>query len=159
MNVVGQREASGGSTTATSRRLQGDRRTRPTRMFSRYAVLGGRRRGGRRAGETDNIYVDRHGPLLLFGALALALLNVLDAFFTMLFLSHGGQELNPLIDSMLGLGLWPFLLTKTIGVGICVAFLVMTKTFAAARVGLIVLLTGYTALLGWHLWLLTCLDG
>lgn len=159
MNVVGARGESVGSATGTSRRLQGDRRTRPTPMFSRYALFGGRRRGGRRAGETDNIYVDRHGPLLLFGALALALLNVLDAFFTMLFLSHGGQELNPLIESMLALGPWPFLVTKTIGVGICVGFLVMTKTFPAARVGLIVLLTGYTTLLGWHLWLLTCLDG
>lgn len=159
MNGMGEHGGSVGSATEPLRRLQGDRRTKPTPIFSRYTLFGGRRRGGRRAGETENIYVDRHGPLLLFGALALSLLNVLDAFFTMLFLSHGGQELNPLIDSMLGLGLWPFLITKTIGVGICVAFLVMTKTFAAARIGLIVLLTGYTALLGWHLWLLTCLDG
>ncbi len=137
-----------------SRRQGGDRRKHPTRLFCRHTFWGGRRRRGRRAGETENIYVDRHGALLLLGALGLAVLNVLDAFFTMLFLSHGGQELNPLIDAVLGFGTWPFLVTKTIGVGICVAFLVLTETFRAARIGLIILIAGYSALLCWHVWLL-----
>lgn len=123
-------------------------------MLSAFAWWGGRRVRGRRDGEIANIYVDQHGPLLLFVAVALAGLNVLDAYFTILFLSHGGQELNPLVDNLLRLGVWPFILLKSLGVGICVAFLTLTKNFLAARIGLGFLFVGYSLLLGWHLYLL-----
>ncbi|HLU38054.1 MAG TPA: DUF5658 family protein [Planctomycetota bacterium] len=136
------------------RRRLPDRRAEPTPMLSRYAWHGGRRRAGRRAGETTNIYVDQHGPALLAVVVALTALNFLDAYFTVLFLSYGGQELNPLVDALLRLGPWPFVLAKSLGVGVCAAFLTTTKNFVAARIGLGVLTVGYLALLAWHLYLL-----
>lgn len=131
-----------------------DRRRQPTPMLSRYAWFGGRRVAGRRRWERSNIYVDQHGPTLLSVVLALTALNFLDAYFTILFLSYGGQELNPVVDSLLTFGPWPFLLAKSLGVGLCVGFLTVTKNFVAARVGLGALTLGYLALLGWHFHLL-----
>lgn len=123
-------------------------------MLSRHAWLGGRRRAGRRATERQNVYVDEHGHGLLAVVVSLTALNFLDAYFTILFLSHGGQELNPVVDALLRFGPWPFLLAKSVGVGFCAAFLTVTKNFRAARVGLAVLTVGYALLLGWHLYLL-----
>lgn len=123
-------------------------------MLSRYAWFGGRRTAGRRRGERSNVYVDQHGPVLLAVVLGLTALNFLDAYFTVLFLSYGGQELNPVVETLLAFGPWPFLLAKSLGVGLCVGFLTLTKNFRAARTGLAVLTLGYLALLAWHFHLL-----
>ena len=125
-------------------------------MFSRYTLFGGRRRnGGRRPGANVNAFVDVHGAPLFFATVAVVALNFLDAWFTMLFLSYGGQELNPIMDAIIRIGPWPFLLLKSAGIGFCVAFLTLAKNFRIARIGLWVVLVGYILLLGWHLFLLT----
>ncbi len=135
-----------------------DRRRAPTPMLSRFACVGGRRAVGRRVAERANIYVDQHGPLLLLVVVWLTALNFLDAYFTFLFLSYGGQELNPVVDHLLTYGPWPFLLAKSVGVGLCVGFLTATKNFLSARIGLGLLTFGYTVLLGWHFYLLSYLS-
>lgn len=131
-----------------------DRRRRRTPMLSRYSLFGGRRTGARRAGEQEGIFVDRHGPGLLAVVLLIVVLNVLDAWFTLLFLSHGGREMNPVVQAILDWGNTAFLAFKTVGIGACVGILALTKNFRAARVGLWVVASGYTLLLGWHLWLI-----
>jgi hypothetical protein len=125
-------------------------------MFSRHALLGGRRAGGRRVGEQQAVFVDRHGPGLLAVGLAIVVLNVLDAWFTLLLLSMGGREMNPLVQAILDWSVPAFLLFKTAGIGVCVGFLALTKNFRAARIGMGVVLGGYALLLGWHLYLLEC---
>lgn len=129
-------------------------------MWSRYTLGGGRRRTVRRDEERDGAFVDVHGPRMLVLVLLIVGLNVLDAWFTLLFLSHGGKELNPLVQAVLDLGThpWPFVLLKTLGIGAACAFLTMTKHFRPARIGLWVVLVGYAALLGWHLVLLSWLN-
>lgn len=141
-------------------RRGGDRRRRPTPMWSRYALFGGRRRTVRRAEEREGAFVDVHGPRLLLLVLAIVALNLLDAWFTLLFLAHGGKEMNPFVQQILDLGghPWPFVVFKTIGIGLCCAFLTLTKNFRSARFGLWFVLGGYTVLLGWHLYLLSWLD-
>jgi hypothetical protein len=131
-----------------------DRRRRPTAMFSRYTLFGGRRKACRRTHERQGAFVDQHGPVLFAVITSIVALNFLDAFFTALFLSHGGQEMNPVIDWLLGFGLWPFLIGKSLGIGVCVAFLTLTKNFAVSRGGLTIVLVGYLGLLFWHLHLL-----
>jgi hypothetical protein len=125
-------------------------------MWSRYVLFGGRRRSIRRTEERAGAFVDVHGPGMLFVVLAVVALNVLDAWYTVLFLSHGGEELNPFVQVVLDLGShpWPFLLLKTLGIGLACAFLMLAKNFRSARLGLAFVLVGYTLLLGWHLWLL-----
>ena len=61
------------------------------------------------------------------------------------------------VDRILACGPEAFILFKTLGIGICVAFLTVTKNFKAARIGLAVVLGGYSLLLAWHLLLLATL--
>jgi hypothetical protein len=126
-------------------------------MLSHYSVFGGRRRGGRRGVEVEGAFVDHHGPGLFAVVTAVAALNILDAFFTILFLSYGGRELNPVVQLSLDAGVWPFIWLKSIGIGICLLFLTVTKNFRFARVGLAVIFVGYLLLLGWHGYLYTWL--
>lgn len=64
----------------------------------RYWFCGQRRRARRRE---DQGYVDVYDPLVVCVCLATLLLSCLDAFFTVLLLSAGGHELNPLMDGLL----------------------------------------------------------
>lgn len=124
-------------------------------MFSRYTLWGGRRRSsGRRSGEAPACFVDEHGALLFLVVVTIIALNFLDAWFTIYFLSHGGTELNPLVNWLLQGGTWPFILAKSLGIGACVGVLTLTKNFKVARLGLGVVLIGYSLLLCWHLTLL-----
>lgn len=134
-----------------------DRRRGPTPMLSRYSFWGGRRAHVRRLEDDPEVFVDRYGTRLFVAVLSVVLLNLLDAFFTLLFLAHGGQELNPLVDHVLGYGPQAFILFKTLGIGTCAAFLTITVRFRAARIGLWVVLVGYSLLLCWHLLLLATL--
>ena len=129
-------------------------------MLSRYVLHGGRRRSVRRAEEREGAFVDVHGPKLLLMVVGILGLNLLDAWFTLLFLSHGGRELNPVVQAVLDFDShpWPFLIFKTVGIGCACGFLTLTKNFRPARIGLWVVLVGYTVLLGWHLYLLSWLD-
>ncbi len=144
---------------AEEQRLQSDRRRRPTPMFSRYVLWGGRRRDVRRADEREGAFVDVHGPRLFALVLAILALNLLDAWFTLVFLSHGGKELNPMVQMVLDLGghPLPFLFLKTFGIGVLCAYLTLAKNFRSARIGLWIVFGGYSVLLGWHLYLLTLL--
>ena len=127
-----------------------DRRS-PQGVLTRHSVLGGRRRVARRLGERVGYIADQHGVFLFVAVAAIIVLNILDAFYTMLFLSHGGIEMNPFVDWVLQTGgVWLFLLVKSVGIGLCVGFLTVTKNFTASRVGLVLVLAGYLALLCWH---------
>ena len=78
------------------RRTGIDRRERATGLFSRHWLIG-RRKIGRRDGETSNIYVDRYDAwdwTLVLGVLGLSLL---DMVFTLIHLEAGGTEANPVM--------------------------------------------------------------
>jgi len=124
-------------------------------MFSRHALLGGRREACRRDDERWGNFVDNHGWVLFMVVSAVLLLSVLDALFTVLFLSYGAVELNPVVAASLDSGLWLFLTMKSLGIGICVTFLTLTKNFKVSRAGLGVVFVGYSALLVWHSYLYT----
>lgn len=136
-------------------RARRDRRKQPTPMFSRYAFFGGRRAAHRRGAEQGQGFVDVHGHGLFAVVTGLAALNILDAFFTILFLSYGGEELNPIVQLSLDMGMWSFIALKSVGIGICAVFLVVTKNYLVSRIGLAFVFVGYTALLGWHAYLYT----
>jgi hypothetical protein len=135
------------------RREGADRRSRPTAMLSRYTLLGGRREQGRRRHEQTNVFVDRFGQGVFLVAGLILLLNVLDAFFTLLFLGVGGEEVNPIALFLLNVGPWAFLATKTVGIGLCTCYLVLVKNFRGVGFGIACVLVAYMALLGWHFYL------
>ncbi len=136
------------------RRRVPDRRKRPTPMFSKYTVFGGRRIRARRENEKRGSFVDQHGVGLLVLLLLVAGFNIVDAYFTLFFLGHGAREANPVALFLLNIAPWVFVLSKSLGIGICLAFLCLAKNFYTARFGLFLVFTLYFLLSLYHLFLL-----
>lgn len=128
-------------------RRQGDRRARPTRPWlDLFSPL--RRARGRRA--SDRGYVDRYTKQDVALLLAIFLLNVADAFMTMLWLHRGGREANPVMDFFLDIGPAAFLFQKCLVVGFWLILLLVHKNFRFAKIGLYASLAVYAGLLVVH---------
>jgi hypothetical protein len=136
------------------RRVRPDRRGRPTPIEARF-WLAGRRQRGRRRGERDNIYVDRYEVRDVGLAAAVLVLNVLDAFLTVVYLSYGGAEANPVAAWLLECGVGWFLAAKSLAVSVCLLFLILHKNFRFVRPALRLLLFFYAVLLVYHMYLQT----
>jgi hypothetical protein len=80
--------------------------------------------------------------------------SALDACCTLLFLDRGGQEANPLMALVIGMGQIPFVGLKMALTGIGAWFLVAHYYFPIAYLALLGLAGGYTALLVLHVVLL-----
>jgi hypothetical protein len=130
------------------------RRREPTPRFSRYTFFGGRRRRGRREGETEGTFVDQYSGRLVAIMLWIAVMNAADSFFTLLHLQSGGIELNPVAEAMLQTGRIGFVLLKSLLITIPLIVLTMHKNFPLARLGIWTAAAAYTVLLGYHLALL-----
>ena len=138
-----------GSVHIGEERRASDRRREPTRPLSR--LLGGpyrRARGRRLSDQVD--YVDLYSRRDIALLLAIFLLNVGDAFFTMLWLSRGGREANPVMDFFLDIGPGAFIMQKCFIVGIWLVVLLVHKNFRFARLGLYAALAVYSMLMIVH---------
>ncbi|MCA9501594.1 MAG: hypothetical protein H6748_13000 [Spirochaetaceae bacterium] len=145
--VEGDAAAANGSQPVGERR-RSDRRTRPTSPWS--AFFGPVRRSrGRRASDAPG-YVDRYTRTDVALLLAIFLLNVADAFFTMLWLERGGREANPVMDFFLDIGPYAFLAQKCLVVGFWLVLLLVHKNYRLARIGLYASLAIYGTLLIVH---------
>ncbi len=141
-----------GNDATTERRLPGpDRRQRPTPMLSRFTFFGGRRKAGRRVGETENIFVDVYSPLLVVLLLVFFTLTVVDSVSTLVYLGKGGQELNPIAQWMIDQGSLFFVTWKGVLSGLCLVFVMLHKNFKPARIAIGVGFTFYTLLGLYHL--------
>ena len=97
--------------TGEERRVASDRRNVPTRGWD--SILGfHRRQRGRRAGESENIYVDTYTRQDVALTVGILTLNILDAFFTLRWLDMGGGEGNPLMEMLIRGSDMLFLLKK-----------------------------------------------
>jgi len=137
-----------GATWSGADRRASDRRQRPTRPWSDL-LTPLRRAHGRRADDVKG-YVDRYSKRDVALLLAIFLLNVADAFMTMLWLHRGGREANPIMDFLLDLGPWAFLAQKCLVVGFWLILLLVHKNFRFARIGLYASLAVYALLLLLH---------
>jgi len=128
-----------------------DRRRRATPMLSRYTFFGGRRREGRRDGETENIYVDVYSPRLVMLMLFFFALTVGDSVSTLIYLGKGGSEMNPIAQWMIDQGGMFFVVVKGVLSGLCLLFVMLHKTFRPARVAIGVGFAFYSVLGAYHL--------
>jgi hypothetical protein len=136
------------------RRKNPDRRRRSTRWWE--SLLGRRRRErGRRAGESENIYVDIYHNADLILILSIFMLNLADAYFTLDYLGRGGQEANPFANHLIASGPITFVYEKCFAVGLCLVALLVHRSFRMARVGMYSLLGCYGVLTLYHLLLQT----
>jgi hypothetical protein len=131
-----------------------DRRRGPTPRFSRFAWLGGRRRAGRRGGETENSFVDQYSGRMWLFLVWIAVMNGADSFFTIYHLQNGGVEINPVADLMLTTGRVGFVVLKSVLIALPLIVLCVHKNFALARAGLWIAAATYTLLFLYHLSLL-----
>jgi len=131
-----------------------DRRRRPTPILSRFALWGGRRKGGRRGEEEVGTFVDLYGVRAWSLVLWVALMNVADSYFTLVHLQAGGIELNPVASLLLGTGRPGFVLAKSALIGVALIVLCVHKNYPLARLGLWAAAGIYTVLVGYHLSLL-----
>ncbi|MGI9260271.1 MAG: DUF5658 family protein [Gammaproteobacteria bacterium] len=134
-----------------------DRRRLTLRTFFQSGFTP-RRRGGRRAEDHESL-VDWHEPELLFLALAIVLLSVTDAFFTLTLLTNGAREANPIIEYVLINHPAYFAAIKMILTGGGVLILVAmarARVFKVVRVKHILqcFLATYVALIGYEVWML-----
>lgn len=131
-----------------------NRRQRDTPRLSRFSLSGGRRRSVRRDEEREGSFVDLYSPLVLFLIGWVALMNSADSFFTIYHLQVGGIELNPVAAALLETGRLGFVLGKAVMITLALLVLCLHKNFYLARIGLSAAVATYTALVGYHLWLL-----
>ena len=129
-------------------RIHGDRRKRPTPAFSRYSLF-----GGRRASNRSETYTDLYGPGVFAALLGICALNLLDAFFTLVYLQRGGTEANPIVDMMLRKSPTFFVFWKTFVLGNALAILCLHKNFRRARFGIVIGAGVYVLLTMYHLFL------
>lgn len=110
-----------------SRREFSERRQSNLRSFF-YALFKSRRRVQRR-NEAAITYNDYYEPVLLFLALALMLLCVLDAYFTLMLLQLGSTELNPIMAWALHKHVMLFFILKYSITAGCVVLTVIHRNF------------------------------
>jgi hypothetical protein len=133
-----------------------DRRSgieRRTTTFAAYwhGARNPRRRAGRRATDHRPI-IDWHSPRLLIPVFAILGLCVLDGTLTVLLMTHGAREVNPVMAWFLSHNLLWFALAKLAltGVGLCVLVACSRmRLFRTIRGELIVY-----AVLGVYVWLI-----
>jgi hypothetical protein len=115
------------------RRLEKDRRKRPTPGLSRYTFFGRRKMMRRKTDQQQGSYVDRYSSALLFFLISIIGLNVLDAFFTLMILDLKGWEANPVVQSVINLYGTKFWIWKFSIVSISLALLCLHSRFRLVR--------------------------
>lgn len=139
-----------------------DRRQATLKSFV-YAFFRRRRRSLRRdVDEHLPVYLDVHGPYVITAVIAIMLLCLADAFFTLELLKHGSEELNPLLAWALQKDVMWFYIIKYAITAICVMFLMMHKRFRFFGIKGTHLILGvigsYTVLINYQLYMLFGLE-
>lgn len=120
-----------------------------------YGGLWPRRRAGRRATDHHRPVIDWHGPGLLTSSILILLLCAADAFLTLLLLTHGAYEANPVMALFVYDDVRTFAALKMALTGGGVLALVAVagfRVFGFMRVGMILhaVLVGYAALIAYE---------
>lgn len=104
-------------TAETERRKGIDRRIYSMDTLKSCA-LAPRRMHGRRTGDRKYPLLDRFDSGVVFLAVALMVMSVLDSIFTLIIIERGGSEANPFMDILLQYSVWAFVGFKMFLTGI-----------------------------------------
>ena len=141
------------------RRTPSDRRERPTRMLSRYTVVGRRRRNRRTTDPKTSFYVDWISGSYLVALILVLLLILTDTISTLHIINRGGAEANPIMRWMLELSPFWFAFVKAATALAAFFLLAVHRYFPIARILTTVLLLTYGALVCYHVILLYAIHG
>lgn len=122
--------------TIACQRLGVERRSHSLRTFlNSFTRTGNRRRHVRREICLGNShYVDFHdAPLLFAMTIAIMGLSCTDAFFTLMLLQQGAQEINPIMNSLIEIDVQLFVTIKVLLTAVCLIFILAHRNFWLVR--------------------------
>jgi hypothetical protein len=129
-----------------------ERRQQPTPLFNRY-LLRGRRVGPRRSCDArQNFYVDRFADFEWKIILLLCILCSADAILTIIHLSNGSRELNPILNTVYQYCGSGWFVAYKLGLTLpCIAILLLHARFPLSRLGIKLLVAIYSMLIVYQL--------
>ena len=141
-------------------RCGADRRTdNKTRL--KYLLRNGRRQGIRREEDRDRVFFfDRYTPKLFAAIAAILMLSIFDALLTLILISKGSSELNPVMAYFLSHGLLTFIVVKylltSLGVAILLIFknVIFSKAKIRTRSLFSAVIIAFAAVVAWELFLI-----
>jgi len=107
------------------RREREERRSYSVRTLS-LCLLSPRRFNGRRSADRRFPVLDRFDSGMAFLAIGLMVLSVMDSVFTLTLISHGGTEVNPVMNWLLHQSIFAFVAVKMVLTAIPAVMLVAT---------------------------------
>ena len=121
----------------SDRRRNNDRRFRSTRPLSKHSLslsknsMAGQRKHARRAEDhsSGGYYIDRYDSKIIVTIVSILLLCLADAYMTLLILSHGGQELNVIMELLIKESIFLFIIGKYFLTSGSLLFLVTHRKF------------------------------
>jgi len=107
-----------------------DRRSHGLRTFLHSFIKNRRRETRREICLGSSHYVDFHNAPMLF-ALTIAImgLSCTDAFFTLMLIQQGAQEINPIMNSLLQIDIQLFVSAKVLITATCLIFILAHRNF------------------------------
>lgn len=143
--------------TGVDRRRGTDRRNQGQLSWAMF-TFSGQRVNSRRAADHLNCYVDRYDLKLFLVTVAITILCVLDAAFTLKLIAAGiAVEANPVMAAVMAHSTEMFLITKFTMTGLCLLLLVLHVNFQVLRIKVLHVLYGflvmYAVLIKYELWL------
>ena len=143
-------------------RRSGEDRRRQHPLSTRQLFYKGQRKTVRRAADRRQIVaLDRYSPSLFVAIIVVLSLSLLDAMFTLILLSRGATELNPVMEYYLSHGPHAFLFVKYGLTSLSVLLIVLLNNALATRyrIGTGMLLHLFAACFGsvviWQVYLLS----
>ena len=132
-----------------------DRRCRPTPLFSRFTLWGGRRKTIRRAPEKPaHLFVDLYSARLLFIVATILSLSCIDAYLTLALIEKGNViEANPIMAALLSYGVFPFTFFKFIVTASALLVLCLFKNARITRISLPVAVKVYFCVIIYEIYL------
>ena len=146
---------------AARERRSGIDRRGARRLTFRSLLFGGRREFIRRRADRQRIAcVDRYQSSLFGIIVLILLLSVTDAILTILLISHGAVEINPIMAFYLELGPYPFLFVKyaLTSVGLLILLVFRSRFLESMRMQtgtfLYVVLAAFLGVVSWEIFLI-----
>jgi len=109
---IHENEAASADAGEDDRRVELDRRRKPTSPWAAFPPAGHRVRNRRSAEHRRPYFTDRFSPLIFVGILALIAATFVDAGLTVYVLHGGGCEVNPLMEKLLSRSVETFVIGK-----------------------------------------------
>jgi hypothetical protein len=146
-------------TTGIDSRHQDRRANMPFVCLYQLGIKSGRRMGERRSNIKSPAYVDRYAGHLMLCTISILILSSLDAFFTLNILAKGGEEINLFMAVLIEDSVSKFVAVKLALTSLALLLLTihhnvqLTEHIRVRHLGYLIL-SGYTLLIGYELFLL-----